>query len=66
MKYNKKNILGISFMILAMFSLSINDITYKNKSNVVGRDIFFQNFRTLKLINNNTPFFYKKLSLFKK
>ncbi len=40
--------------------------TYKNKSNVVGRDIFFQNFRTLKLINNNTPFFYKKLSLFKK
>ena len=29
MKYNKQNILGISFMIIAMFSLSINDITYK-------------------------------------
>jgi drug/metabolite transporter (DMT)-like permease len=29
MNYNIKNILGISFMILAMFSLSINDITYK-------------------------------------
>ena len=29
MKYNKQNILGISFMILAMLSLSINDITYK-------------------------------------
>ena len=29
MNYNKKNILGINFMILAMLSLSINDITYK-------------------------------------
>ena len=29
MKYNRQNILGITFMIIAMFSLSINDIIYK-------------------------------------
>ena len=29
MKYNRQNILGITFMITAMFALSINDIIYK-------------------------------------
>lgn len=29
--------------------------TYKNKSNVVGEDIFFGKFKKLKLFNDNTP-----------
>ena len=29
--------------------------TYKNKSNVVGKDIFFGNFKKFKLFNDNTP-----------
>ena len=29
--------------------------TYKNKSNVVGKDIFFGNFKKFKLYNDNSP-----------
>jgi len=36
-----------------------NHKTYKNKSNVVGKDIFFDNFKKLKLLNDNTPITFK-------
>jgi len=36
-----------------------NHKTYKNKSNVVGRDILFGKFKKSKLINDNTPITFK-------
>lgn len=34
--------------------------TYKNKKNVVGKDIFYEKFRTYKIYNDNTSDFIKK------
>ena len=39
--------------------------TYKNNSNIVGLDINYQNFKTLKIINENNKIFIKKLKLLK-
>ena len=40
--------------------------TYKNTSNVVGRDIFYPKFKTIKIKNNNTKQFIYNSKLFKK
>ena len=40
--------------------------TYKNKKNIVGRDIFYSKFRKIKLINDNTSSFFKKHKILKK
>ena len=37
--------------------------TYKNKINVVGKDIFYENLKTKILINDNKPFFFRNLVL---
>ena len=39
--------------------------TYKNKSNVVGLDIIYQNFKTLKIKNENNKSFMNKIKLLK-
>ncbi len=40
--------------------------TYKNKSNVVGKDIFYKDLKSIKIKNNNTRNFIYNFKLFKK
>ncbi len=41
-------------------SIKKNNLTYKNKVNIVGEDISYEKFKTHKLINDDTKYFWKK------
>ena len=63
----KKNKIILIMLVRDNFKkIKKNHKTYKNKIDVVGNDIFFEKFKKLKLINDNTSFFYKKINLLNK
>ena len=55
----KNKILSLMVIRKNFFKIKKNYKIYNHKSNVVGKDIFFDNFKKLKLINDNTPFILK-------
>ncbi|MAI75722.1 MAG: hypothetical protein CMM90_00860 [Rickettsiales bacterium] len=59
----KNNILVVKINRIKFDTVKKNHKTYRNKRNVVGKDIFYENFKTEVLINDNKSSFFKKLDL---
>ena len=56
----KKNKIKCIMVVRENFNnIKKNHKTYRNKSNVVGKDIFFESFKKSILINDNTPISFK-------
>lgn len=56
----KKNKISCLMVLRENFNdIKKNHKTYKNKSNVVGKDIFYERFKKSLLINNNTSITFK-------
>ena len=62
----KENILPIKIIRKNMLKIFKKHKTYKNKKNVFGLDLKYDNFKTLKITNNNNKTFCQNLSFFEK